>query len=74
MPQKHADPDPQHCCLTQLQASLLLLTSALLETVLQIHEVYPGSQIRIFPSRIQGQKGTGSRTELSKKQYYVLKF
>ena len=32
--------------------------------VLQIRDVYPGSRIRIFPSRIQGQKDSGSRIQI----------
>ncbi len=45
----------------QLLSDVFHRVHALLLPVLQIRYVYPGSQIRIFPSRILGQKDSGSR-------------
>jgi hypothetical protein len=42
------------------------------KAVLRIRDVYPGSRIRIFPARIQGQKGSGSRIRIKKELKYFL--
>jgi hypothetical protein len=41
--------------------SIIQPTYYVKNAVLRIQDVYPGTLIRIFSSRIQGQKGTGSR-------------
>jgi hypothetical protein len=40
-----------------------------LAPVLQIRDVYPGSRIRIFPSRNQGNKDSGSRIRIRIKEF-----
>ncbi len=41
-------------------------------TVLRARDVYPKFRIGIFPSRIQGQKGTGSRIRIRNKEFLFL--
>jgi hypothetical protein len=41
------------------------------KAVLRIRDVYPGSRIRIFPARIQGHKGSGSRIRIKELKYFL---
>ncbi len=55
-PLTHLNPDPKYL--------LSGMTFSKLPCMLRIRDVYPGSQVQILSSRIQGQKDSGSRIRI----------